>query len=314
MMPITSLKPLRLTTTSRGKQIVSNAMRGCPVRPVLVVLCLLLVQTAGATENSQQVWVNAVGMEFVLIPAGTFSMGSPLTETYRDSSEGQHMVTISRPFYMQTTEVTVDQWRTVMGRRWFARKKGSGDMPVVKVSWHDCLKFIRKLNRMTGDTYALPTEAQWEYAARAGSTGAYFWGTGIDCTRAMFANNPKKHGACVSSNLNAGRKPGMPAPVKSYPPNAWGLFDMHGNVWEWCEDLFSRYDMTPVTDPCETESGQNRVRRGGSWFGPGYALRSANRAYGHPMSRLQNTGFRLIRIVPALPDRSAASPEPASAP
>jgi formylglycine-generating enzyme required for sulfatase activity len=130
----------------------------------------------------------------------------------------------------------------------------------------------------------------------------------------MFANNPKKHGACVSSNLNAGRKPGMPAPVKSYPPNAWGLFDMHGNVWEWCEDLFSRYDMTPVTDPCETESGQNRVRRGGSWFGPGYALRSANRAYGHPMSRLQNTGFRLIRIVPALPDRSAASPEPASAP
>ena len=287
---------------------MSNIWRGCSVWLMFLVLGLLVVQTARAADYPPKVWVNTIGMEFVLIPAGTFSMGSPLTEFHRDLSEGQHTVTISQPFYMQTTEVTVDQWRAVMGRRWFARKKGLGDMPVVKVSWHDCHKFISKLNRMTGDTYTLPTEAQWEYAARAGSTDAYFWGAGIDCTRAMFANNPKKYNACVSANVHAGRKAGMPAPVKSYPPNAWGLYDMHGNVWEWCEDLYSRYDMTTVVDPCETESGQNRVRRGGSWFGRGYALRSANRAYGHPMSRLQNTGFRLIRIVSDLPDRNAASP------
>ena len=180
-------------------------------------------------------------------------------------------------------------------------------MPVVKVSWHDCQKFIRKLNRMTDDRYALPTEAQWEYAARAGSTGAYFWGGEADCTRAMFANNPMKYDRCVSTNVASGFKTG-PAAVKSYPPNAWGLFDMHGNVWEWCEDLFHRYDTHSVVDPCETESGNNRVRRGGSWFGPGHSCRSANRAYGHPMSRLQNTGFRLVMTVPDTPGKTDSSP------
>jgi formylglycine-generating enzyme required for sulfatase activity len=117
---------------------------------------------------------------------------------HRNPSEVQHAVTITYPFYMQTTEVTVDQWRSVMGKRFLARKKGSGDMPVVKVSWYDCKKFIRKLNAMTGDLYMLPTEAQWEYAARAGSQTPYFWGSQIDCTRAMFANNSMKYDACVA--------------------------------------------------------------------------------------------------------------------
>lgn len=240
-------------------------------------------------------------MTFVLIPAGMFDMGSPIDEAHRDISEMQHPVTITRPFFMQTTEVTVDQWRTVMGRRWFARKKGAADMPVVKVSWYDTQKFIHKLNRLTGDTYALPTEAQWEYAARAGTQTAYFWGGSIDCTRAMVANNPRKYNRCVAANAAAGHKAGMPAPVKSYPANAWGLFDMHGNVWEWCQDLYHRYDSVSVVDPCETEVGQDRVRRGGSWFGPDYASRSANRAFGHPMSRLQNTGFRLVLIAVDMP-------------
>ncbi|WP_167528005.1 formylglycine-generating enzyme family protein [Desulfosarcina alkanivorans] len=251
---------------------------------------------AWAGHAQEQKVHNSLGMEFVLVPAGMFLMGSPLDEAYRSPSEVQHPVTISRPFYMQTTEVTVDQWRAVMGRRFLARKKGSGDMPVVKVSWYDCKKFIRKLNRMTGDLYLLPTEAQWEYAARAGSETPYFWGSQIDCSRAMFANNPMKYDACVGVHQASGR----PKPVKSYPPNAWGLYDMHGNVWEWCEDRFGRYGAVSMVDPCETESGKDRVRRGGSWFGPGYSCRSANRAYGHPMSRLQNTGFRLVM---ALPDR-----------
>ncbi|MFO7715025.1 formylglycine-generating enzyme family protein [Desulfosarcina sp.] len=251
----------------------------------------------GACDQAKKV-VNPQGMEFVLIPSGMFVMGSPTDESNRDISEVQHPVTISRPFYMQTTEVTVDQWRAVMGRRWFAGKKGAGDMPVVKVSWHDCYEFIRKLNRMTGDRYALPTEAQWEYAARAGSTTAYFWGDQIDCTRAMFANNPMKYDDCVSVNRSSGLSAGRPAPVKHYPPNGWGLYGMHGNVWEWCGDLFDRYDTVLIVDPYNTESGQDRVRRGGSWFGPGYACRSANRAHAHPMSRLQNTGFRLVMTLP----------------
>jgi formylglycine-generating enzyme required for sulfatase activity len=253
--------------------------------------------TASAQEKTL---VNTLDMEFVLIPAGMFVMGSPLTEANRDISEGQHAVTISLPFYMQTTEVTVDQWRRVMGRRLIAKKKGAGNMPVVKVSWYDCRKFIRKLNQITGQRYQLPTEAQWEYAARAGSTTAYFWGEQSDCSRAMFANNPMKYDACVSVNRSSGLSAGRPAPVKRYAPNAWGLYDMHGNVWEWCRDLFDRYDAVAVVDPCETDSGTDRVRRGGSWFGPGYGSRSANRAYGHPMSRLQNTGFRLVL---ALPDK-----------
>ena len=268
---------------------------------LLLILALSVVfYPALAVYAQEKKMVNSVGMEFVLIPAGMFIMGSPIEEAYRDASELQHPVAITRPFYMQTTEVTVDQWRAVMGRRLFAKKKGSGDMPVVKVSWYDCKKFIRKLNRKTGDLYSLPTEAQWEYAARAGSTMTYFWGNQIDCTQAMFANNPMKYDACVSTNRTAGLTTGCPAPVKRYPPNAWGLYDMHGNIWEWCEDRFDRYDSVSVVDPCETESGKDRVRRGGSWFGPGYSCRSANRAYGHPMSRLQNTGFRLVM---ALPDR-----------
>jgi formylglycine-generating enzyme required for sulfatase activity len=258
------------------------------------LLSLIVIPQAHAAKTALPTRVNDVGMTFVLIPAGMFVMGSPIDEAQRDVSEMQHPVTITRPFFMQTTEVTVDQWRTVMGRRWFARKKGAADMPVVKVSWHDTQKFILKLNRLTGDTYALPTEAQWEYAARAGTQTAYFWGGNIDCSRAMVANNPRKYDRCVAAHTAAGRNAGKPAPVKSFPANAWGLFDMHGNVWEWCQDLYHRYDSVSVVDPCETESGQDRVRRGGSWFGPGYASRSANRAFGHPMSRLQNTGFRLV--------------------
>jgi len=270
------------------------------------VLIALLMVHGGLTAAwaQEQAITNPLGMTFVLIPAGMFIMGSPVEEASRDASEGQHQVTISRPFYLQTTEVTVDQWRAVMGRRFIARKRGAGDMPVVRVSWQDCQDFIDRLSRMTGEQYRLPTEAEWEYAARAGSTTAYFWGDRIDCSRAMYANNPMKYEACVPANRTAGLSPGGPAPVRHYAPNAWGLYDMHGNVWEWCEDFFSRYPGVSQVDPCNTDSGTDRVRRGGSWFGPGHACRSANRAYGHPMSRLQNTGFRLVMIPPDQPPQT----------
>ena len=275
---------------------------------LLILICLVLSQPAIATANREKTVRNALGMEFVLIPSGTFVMGSPVDEEHRDASELQHLVTISSPFYMQITEVTVEQWWAVMGKRFLGRKKGTKDMPVVKVSWHDCIEFIDKLNQITGDRYMLPTEAQWEYAARAGGKTAYFGGGQIECSQAMFANNPKKYNDCVSTNVIAGLKPGQPAPVKSYLPNAWGLYDMHGNVWEWCVDRFNRYHALPLVDPRETHSGHHRVRRGGSWFGPGYSIRSANRAHGHPMSRLQNTGFRLVMVRSDLPEKADQSP------
>ena len=299
---------LRSDTTPSGCYLAIALLKNSlGYRTLGLVACLFFFLPGIPASAQADTVVNPVGMEFVLIPAGSYTMGSPLDEAYRGISEVQHPVTITQAYYMQTTEVTVDQWRAVMGRRWLAKKKGSGNMPVVKVSWHDCHKFIAKLNRLTGDRYALPTEAQWEYAARAGSTTAYFWGTQIDCSQAMFANNPMKYDACVLAFRSTGFTVGGPAPVKRFPPNPWGLYDMHGNVWEWCLDLFDRYDAASVVDPYETESGKYRVRRGGSWFGPGYSCRSANRAYGHPMSRLQNTGFRLVM---ALPDHPKVAPKP----
>jgi formylglycine-generating enzyme required for sulfatase activity len=263
-----------------------------------ICAAVVVLIAIGPPSARAEAVVNSVGMAFVRIPAGMFVMGSPVEEANRGISEVQHPVTISKPFYLQTSEVTVGQWRAVMGTRWIGRKRGSTDMPVVKVSWHDCVKFIDRLGQMTGDRYALPTEAQWEYAARAGSRSAYFWGNQIACDDAMVANNPMKYDACVAAHRSAGLAVGQPAPVKRYPPNPWGLYDMHGNVWEWCQDRFDRYQTVSVVDPRQTEGGQDRVRRGGSWFGPGYSARSANRAFAHPMSRLQNTGFRLVMIAP----------------
>ncbi len=245
----------------------------------------------------EKTFTNSLGMEFVLIPAGSFIMGSPPNEPHRTRDEAQHKVTISKPFYMQTTEVTVKQWRAVMGRKFFGRKKGSDDMPVVKVSWHDCMDFIEKLNTLGEGTYRLPTEAEWEYACRAGSTTPYSWGNGIDCTKAMYSNNTQKSEECVDYIKSRGMGLDQPAPAKSYPPNAWGLYDVHGNVWEWCQDWYGAYPKGAAVDPPGPDSGSDRVRRGGSWFKYGYYCRSANRNFGPPSSRYQTTGFRLVREV-----------------
>ena len=264
-----------------------------PQKVSIVCFIILVLNTIFPLSilASEKTFSNSLGMEFVLIPAGSFVMGSPLDEPNRDASEIQHKVTISKPFYIQATEVTVQQWRALMGKKFFSRKKGSDNMPVVRVSWHDAMAFIVKLNRLNEGAYRLPTEAEWEYACRAGSTTAYSWGNTIDCSRAMYGNKPLKQGDCLDFNKSMKFKVNSPAPVKSYPPNAWGLYDMHGNVWEWCQDIFGDYDTNVST------LRTIRVRRGGSWFKYGYSCRSANRAYAHPSSRLQTTGFRVVREV-----------------
>jgi formylglycine-generating enzyme required for sulfatase activity len=198
---------------------------------------------------------------------------------------------------MQTTEVTLKQWWSVMGKRFFGRRKGQKDMPVTKVSWYDCIDFIEKLNGRTDHGfYRLPTEAEWEYACRAGSKKAFSWGNDIDCSRAMFSNHRLKSEDCLDFNQSRGLEANKRAPVRRYPPNAWGLFDMHGNVWEWCYDWFSEYPTSDVTDPQGPDSGDQRVRRGGGWMGAGYRCRSANRAHAHPASRFRTTGFRLVWV------------------
>jgi sulfatase modifying factor 1 len=277
-------------------------MGNAPRRSFGLFIVFSLILTSGLLSDIpafalERTLTNSLGMEFVLIPAGTFTMGSPSGEPNRNGDEVLHKVTISKPFYMQTTEVTLKQWRSLMGTRLFGEQEGPDNEPVVKVSWHDCMDFIGKLNALKEGTYSLPTESQWEYACRAGSTTPYSWGNDIDCTKAMYSNNTQKAKKCVDYVKSKGVAPDGPAPVKTYPPNAWGLYDMHGNVWEWCEDQYGPYPKGAAVDPRGPGSGTPKVRRGGSWFKYGYFCRSANRNYGHPMSRYQTTGFRLVREV-----------------
>lgn len=266
---------------------------------VLIVLSIGICQILdpGKPFASDKRFRNSLGMEFVLIPVGIFTMGSPSSEFHRNQDEVQHQVTISKPFYMQTTEVTVSQWRALMGRRLLDRK-GIGDRPVVKVSWYDCMRFVEELNNLKEGTYRLPTAAEWEYACRAGSQQAFTWGDAIDCTKAMYGNNSLKSNECLKYVKAHGLHTDGPAPVRRYPPNVWGLYDMHGNVWEWCSDWYVAYSRHAVSDPQGPDSGTTKVRRGGSWFKHGWLCRSANPNFSHPASRYRTLGFRVVREGP----------------
>lgn len=207
-------------------------------------------------------------------------MGSPDSESGRDFNEGpQHPVTISKAFELQTTEVTQSQWQAMMGSN--PSHFIGPDLPVEQVSWEDVQAFIAKLNaKGDGYRYRLPTEAEWEYAARAGTTGLY---AGDLDAMAWHYNN--------SGNQTH--------PVGTKAANSWGLYDMHGNVWEWTSDWFGSYSTSAVTDPVGPSTGSSfRVNRGGSWFYTALHCRSANR-FGHlPGLRLNFLGFRLLRTNP----------------
>lgn len=238
---------------------------------------------------------NSLNMTFALMPAGAFTMGSPSDEQGRKSNETAHKVTIGRPFYMQTTEVTVKQWRDIMGSPLVFKKRGADNTPVTNVSWDDCMEFLKELNGRKEGVYRLPTEAEWEYACRGGSSSIYGWGDAIDCSNAMYANNTLKTGDCLKFVKTKGLATDEPASVGSYAPNPWGLYDMVGNVWEWCWDWYGPYQNEAAMDPKGPGSGSEKVRRGGSWYGPWQRCRCANRNFSHPASRYQTTGFRLVR-------------------
>jgi formylglycine-generating enzyme required for sulfatase activity len=241
---------------------------------------------------------NPLGMEFALIQPGSFMMGAPPSEPGFRSKEVQHKVFISRPFYMQTTEVTLAQWRAVMGMGFMGMHRGGGNLPVTQVSYYQVQRFLEVLNSRGLGRYRLPSEAEWEYSARAGSQTAYPWGDGISCQNAMYANNPEKRGDCVRYYQRRGLPTASPAPVKSFPPNDWGLYDMNGNLWEWVADWLGPYPKGPVSDPQGPTEGTWRVRRGGSWFSGPQMLRSANRNFAHPASKYNTLGFRLVKEIP----------------
>jgi sulfatase modifying factor 1 len=265
---------------------------------IWIIMCVVAFSFAvmgpKAAASKLKTIQNSMGMTFVLVPAGAFLMGSPEDEPFRNKDEVLHKVTLTKPFYIQTTEVTEAQWNALMGRKWFSRRR-DGNLPVVKISWYDCMEFLEKLNGLGEGRYRLPTEAEWEYACRAGSQAAYTWGKTIDCTQAMFANNSSDSRDCLDYATKRDLPMDGPAPVMSYPPNGWGIFDMHGNVWEWCLDWYGAYPSDSVTDPKGTPSGSQKVRRGGSWFKGASLCRSANRNFGHPASRYATLGFRVVR-------------------
>lgn len=218
-----------------------------------------------------------VKLEMVLIPAGKFKMGSPANEKGRKVFETQHEVTLTKPYYMGKYEVTQEQWGAVMGNNPSIRTKGPR-LPVTDVSWKDCQEFIKKLNTKTNGGYRLPTEAEWEYACRAGTTTAYSFGNKITPKDANYDDS----------------KIDKPVEVGSYKPNAFGLYDMHGNVGEWCEDWHGGYPST-VTDPKGPAEGEYRVVRGGSFYLNESGARSSNQNIFTPSYRLFTFGFRLAR-------------------
>ncbi|MEE4600312.1 MAG: formylglycine-generating enzyme family protein [Desulfobacteraceae bacterium] len=229
-------------------------------------------------------------MKFVPIPAGKFVMGSPPDESYRGSDENQYEVRISKPFYMQTTEVSQGQWKKVMGNNPSGFKDCGDDCPVESVSWEDAQKFISKLNQMEGtEKYRLPTEAEWEYACRAETKTPFFTGDCISTDQANYDGNyPAK-------NCPKGQYRGKTIKAGRVQPHAWGLYDMHGNVWEWVQDWYGDYPSNSVPDPKGPDEGQYRVLRGGSWNFNAWFLRSADRYWDYPDIRYFNNGFRVAR-------------------
>lgn len=277
--------------------------------PALVVCVVALSPAVGATGMERATYAGgepAAGTTFrdtladggdcphcpllVVVPAGAFLMGSPTTEQPRHGNEGpRHAVDIARPFAIGVTEVTFDQWDACVDAGACTHRGaddgwGRADRPAVNLSWTDTRQYLGWLSEITGRRYRLPSEAEWEYAARAGTATAYYWGdtTGVGNTVCQ---------SCGSEwdNLST-------APVASFPPNPWGLFDVLGNAWEWTADCWNPTHAGAPADGSARLDGDctGRVMRGGSWSNFPYNIRSAVRMRGVVGNRYLSKGFRVL--------------------
>lgn len=249
----------------------------------LAVACGFLFWGYGMSVSAQEkVFKNSIGMEFIKIPAGSFTMGSDKPSGNSDASETpRHNVTITKPFMIGKYEVTQAQWTAVMGNNPSQFKNPAN--PADSISFDDAMIFINKLNTLEGGTkYRLPTEAEWEYCARAGTTTDYSFGSdksSIDLYAWYIKNSEETH------------------PVGQLKANAWGLHDMHGNVFEWCSDWKGTYSSENVKNPSGPSTGTERIARGGAWFlNPEYC-RSASRLGKSPAFKDIDGlyGFRMVR-------------------
>ena len=263
---------------------------------ILLLLALTVVPNVSHTAEAanpdfpnkiSQTYLNTLNMEFILVPSGTFFMGSAEHQEGSSKERPRHNVHISKPFYLGKYEVTQEQWLAVMGganpSNFLSPKR-----PVDEVSWNDVQIFIARLNiREEHSTYRLPTEAEWEYAARAGNKTPYCYG-----------DNPE--GARLAEfawyEANSGKKT---HPVGLLQPNGWGFYDMYGNVTEWVQDRYDKhyYSSSPEKDPAGPATGRKRVVRGGSWINQAYSCRSASRGYYSPDYTDSDFGFRIVKMI-----------------
>jgi formylglycine-generating enzyme required for sulfatase activity len=264
---------------------------------VVLVLFYLLALLHPAKAQAPKEITNSIGMKLVLIPKGTFMMGSPESEEGRKENETQHEVTIGKVYYLGVYEVTQAQYEKVMGKN-PSYSQGAvvgnenADLPVEMVSWDDAVEFCKKLSELpdekkAGRVYRLPTEAEWEYACRAGSKTAY----SFDDEEGLLP----EYGWF---NRNSSRRTHT---VGLLEPNAWGLYDMHGNVWEWCSDRHGEYPKGAVSDPTGPKEGSFRVYRGGGWYFGAAFCRSAIRFRNDPSIRNVDLGFRLALSSSGIP-------------
>jgi formylglycine-generating enzyme required for sulfatase activity len=276
---------------------------------VVVVTLVTLADHAGHAQTKNdppKTFTNSIGMKFVWVPPGAFLMGSPKEEVQRHAKEIQHKVTLTKGFYMGVYTVTQEEYEKVMDKNPSYFSAGGGGnakvaglntrrFPVEVVSWSDAKEFCRKLGDKEGKMYRLPTEAEWEYACRAGTKTAFYFGDTISTDQANYDGN---------FVFGAGKK-GMyrqrTTEVGFFAAaNGFGLHDMHGNVYQWCEDWYDKdyYRNSPKTDPLNTKAATYRVLRGGSWYSFPWFCRSAYRGVDGPDLRNGNFGFRVVLSSP----------------
>ncbi|MFM9958528.1 MAG: protein kinase domain-containing protein [Phycisphaerales bacterium] len=283
----------RSGTKEGAKLAVAPAPSAIPASPA-----------AAAPVPPRESITNSIGMRLVSLPTGTFAMGSPASESDRNTDERTVQVTLTKPVFMSATEVTQQQWADVMGAD-YTPPEGThpneamglrfvGPSLPAYSSWHEAKEFCRRLSEIEKKTYRLPSEAEWEHACRAGTGTAFSFGSSLEPSHAAF------------DAFELTGKPSRPTAVATFPPNPWGLYDMHGNLMEWCADQYADYPLGPLTDPLSAGKERLRVLRGGSWDTPARVARSANRWANFPEVRTDYIGFRVV-LEPGAP----FVPEPA---
>ena len=285
------------------------------LRMLLLLLASLLVgglvvaddKKADEPKKDAKEITNSIGMKLVWIPAGKFTMGSPKDEKYRYQDEQQCEVEITKSFYMGVYTVTQAENQHIMGTNPSAHsangylkeevaKLDASRFPVEMVSWHQAVEFCDKLSKLpkekaAGYVYRLPTEAEWEYACRAGTTTPFHFGKSLSSTQANIGSS------YPDANTDKGPARGRPKNVGSYEPNAFGLYDMHGNVWQWCQDWYVK-EYPGGKDPVVTiePAHYEKVVRGGYCSGNGAQCRSARRFQCQPMNQFPTIGFRVVAV------------------